>query len=173
MRTRNVGAAGHDLGPGLRVDALGVPEEPHLVAGDALGEVEAVVGRPVDGLSEKPDEEGVPIARQRAGRLAEYVRFLARNDVTEPTWRERNTAVRALLVHNVYGDQAAQVLAERVVEVPDVHLLEKFGSPEAIWEFEVEDFPVVVTMDSHGGSLHAEIEEKSQAKMKELLGLSG
>ncbi|NQT13500.1 MAG: hypothetical protein HQ582_12170, partial [Planctomycetes bacterium] len=75
-----------------------------------LTSIEAVVGGPVSGLLEKPDEEGVAIARQRAGRLAEYVRFLARDEVTEPTWRERNTAVRALLVHNVYGDEAEGVL---------------------------------------------------------------
>lgn len=33
-------------------------------------------------------------------------------------------------------------------------MLEEFGGPEAFWVIEVEDFPVVVTMDSHGGSLH-------------------
>jgi hypothetical protein len=74
--------------------------------------IEAVVGGAVPGVSEKPDEEGVAIAPQRAGRLAECVRFLARNEVSEATWRERNTAVRALLVHNLYGDEAANVLGE-------------------------------------------------------------
>jgi hypothetical protein len=29
-----------------------------------------------------------------------------------------------------------------------------------------------VTMDSHGGSLHAEVEEQSQAKLRELLGFA-
>jgi len=77
-----------------------------------LSSIEAVVNGPVAGLSEKPDEEGVPIARQRAGLLAESVRFLARDEVTEATWRERSTGVRALLVHNVYGDEAASVLGE-------------------------------------------------------------
>ena len=37
---------------------------------------------------------------------------------------------------------------------------------------EVKDFPVVVTMDSHGGSLHAEVEKASKKKFEELLGLS-
>ncbi len=77
-----------------------------------LSSVEAVAGGPVAGLSEKPDEEGVPIAGQRAGRLEEYVRFLARDEVTETTWRERSTGVRALLAHGVYGDEAASVLAD-------------------------------------------------------------
>ncbi len=47
---------------------------------------------------------------------------------------------------------AAQVLGECVKKVANVYLLKELGSPEAIWELEVEDFPVVVTMDSHGSS---------------------
>lgn len=70
-------------------------------------------------------------------------------------------------LHAVGG--AAQVLAECIKKVNGVYLMEKFGSPEAIWEFEVEDFPVVVTMDSHGGSLHKEIWEKSAAELQKYL----
>ncbi|MBI2929690.1 MAG: fumarate hydratase C-terminal domain-containing protein [Verrucomicrobia bacterium] len=66
-------------------------------------------------------------------------------------------------LHAVGG--AAQVLAECIKRVRDVYLLEKFGSPEAIWELEVEDFPVVVTMDSHGQSLHKEVFAASQAEL--------
>ena len=69
--------------------------------------------------------------------------------------------------HAVGG--AAQVLAERVVDVPNVHLMEEFGSPEAVWEFVVVRFPVVVTMDSHGGSLHKVVEDASQARLSGLL----
>jgi fumarate hydratase class I len=77
----------------------------------------------------------------------------------------------AVYLHAIGG--AAQVLARAIPRVEKVFMLSEFGVPEALWVIEVERFPVVVTMDSHGGSLHAEIEEKSQAKMKELLGLSG
>lgn len=63
---------------------------------------------------------------------------------------------------------AAQVLAEKIKSVDNVYW-EDLGSPEAIWELSVEEFPVVVTMDSHGGSLHANIEEQSQKKLKSLL----
>ena len=45
----------------------------------------------------------------------------------------------------------------------------KFGSPEAMWELEVVKFPVVVTMDSHGNSLHKEILEKSTAVFNRLV----
>jgi fumarate hydratase class I len=47
--------------------------------------------------------------------------------------------------------------------------LEEFGVPEAFWMLEVKDFPVVVTMDSHGVSLHDEIGAESEKKMKEIL----
>ena len=63
---------------------------------------------------------------------------------------------------------AAQVLAEKIKSVEAVHWLD-LGSPEAIWELEVEEFPVVVTMDSHGGSLHANVESSSKEMLKGLL----
>lgn len=65
--------------------------------------------------------------------------------------------------HGVGG--AAQVLAEAVKKVRNVYFLKEFGSPEAIWELEVENFPAVVTMDSHGNSLHKEILEHSQREL--------
>lgn len=67
-------------------------------------------------------------------------------------------------LHAIGG--AAQVLAEKILRVRNVHLLEKFGAPEAIWELEVRDFPAVVTMDSHGRSLHQEVLEASAAALK-------
>src|SRR5256712_14153728 len=65
-------------------------------------------------------------------------------------------------LHAVGG--AAQVLAECIHKVRDVYLLEKFGSPEAIWELDVENFPAAVTMDAHGHSLHKEGFAASQAE---------
>ena len=65
---------------------------------------------------------------------------------------------------------AGALLAERVKRVVDVKMLEEFGSPEAFWIVEVEDFPLVVTMDSHGGSLHSEVLAASQARAKALMG---
>lgn len=69
-------------------------------------------------------------------------------------------------LHAVGG--AAQVLAEAIKEVQDVHGLEKFGSPEAIWQLRVENFPVVVTIDAHGNSLHKDIEAASGAKLAQI-----
>src|SRR5882672_10318695 len=64
-------------------------------------------------------------------------------------------------LHAVGG--AAQVLAQCIKRVRNVHMMEQFGAPEAIWEFEVENFPAVVTIDAHGNSLHKEIFAASQA----------
>jgi fumarate hydratase class I len=66
-------------------------------------------------------------------------------------------------LHAIGG--AAQVLAQCIQRVPNVYLMNKFGAPEAIWEFEVVNFPAVVTMDSHGNSLHKEVFAASQAEL--------
>ena len=73
----------------------------------------------------------------------------------------------AVYLHAIGG--AAQVLAECVTKVRNVYFLEEFGSPEAIWELEVKDFPVVVTMDAHGGSLHKEVMAASSAELAKRL----
>ena len=70
-------------------------------------------------------------------------------------------------LHAIGG--AAQVLAEHIAQVHNVYFLEEFGSPEAIWELEVDQFPAVVTMDSHGRSLHAEVAEASQTVLEQNL----
>src|SRR3989442_6257156 len=57
-------------------------------------------------------------------------------------------------LHAIGG--AAQIYAQCVERVPSVRL-EEFGSPEAVWEFQVKNFPAVVTIDAHGNSLHASV----------------
>jgi fumarate hydratase subunit beta len=74
--------------------------------------------------------------------------------------------VPGVYLHAIGG--AASLIAQSVQRVLDVHKLE-FGVPEAMWVIEVKDFPAVVTMDSHGESLHAEIAQKSKAVFDELL----
>ncbi len=64
---------------------------------------------------------------------------------------------------------AAQVLAECVKTVRNVYFLKEFGSPEAIWELEVQGFPAVVTMDSHGNSLHRDVMADSQKRLNDYL----
>jgi fumarate hydratase subunit beta len=76
----------------------------------------------------------------------------------------------AVYFHAVGG--AGTLIANSVKEVKTVYKLEEFGTPEAFWVIEVEDFPLVVTMDSHGGSIHKEVKEKSEKIAKELMGLA-
>lgn len=73
----------------------------------------------------------------------------------------------AVYLHAIGG--AASYIAQSVKEVLGVYKLE-FGVPEAMWVIRVENFPVVVTMDSHGTSLHATIEAQSKEKLAELIG---
>jgi fumarate hydratase class I len=69
----------------------------------------------------------------------------------------------AVYLHAIGG--AAQVYAECIERVDDVYL-EEFGSPEAIWVLHVRDFPAIVTMDSHGSSLHADVSAASLSALK-------
>lgn len=59
---------------------------------------------------------------------------------------------------------AAQYYAQCIKEVKGVDFLE-FGIPEAMWHLQVEDFKAVVTMDSHGNSLHQEVDQDSLQKL--------
>ncbi len=63
---------------------------------------------------------------------------------------------------------AASFLAQTVTKVHGVFKME-FGVPEAMWVIEVKEFPVVVTMDSHGGSQHSVIDEASKKVLDEIL----
>lgn len=72
----------------------------------------------------------------------------------------------AVYLHAIGG--AASFLAQTVTKVHGVFKME-FGVPEAMWLIEVKDFPVVVTMDSHGGSQHAVIDETSKKVLDGLL----
>jgi fumarate hydratase subunit beta len=72
----------------------------------------------------------------------------------------------AVYFHAVGG--AGTLIANAVKKVKTVFKLEEFGTPEAFWVIEVEDFPLVVTMDSHEESLHKEILEKSTKIAEEI-----
>jgi fumarate hydratase class I len=74
---------------------------------------------------------------------------------------------QAVYLHAIGG--AATLIAHSVKEVVDVYLKDELGVPEAFWVIRVEDFPAVVTMDSHGQSLHAEIKERSNAAFQALI----
>lgn len=74
--------------------------------------------------------------------------------------------VPGVYLHAIGG--AASLIAQSVIRVLGVYKLD-FGVPEAMWVTEIKDFPVVVTMDSHGGSLHTKVEAYSKLRLQELL----
>jgi len=74
----------------------------------------------------------------------------------------------AVYFHAVGG--AGALLAKCVKKVKDVLMLDEFGSPEAFWVLDVEDFPTIVTMDSHGDSLHRQVLEQSRDMLKQMAG---
>lgn len=59
---------------------------------------------------------------------------------------------------------AAQYYADCIKSVEGVDLMQ-FGIPEAMWHLKVEGFTAVVTMDSHGNSLHADVDKSSLEKL--------
>lgn len=61
---------------------------------------------------------------------------------------------------SAYGGCGA-LYAGHILSVRGVFKEEEFGSPEAFWVLEVKEFPAVVTMDSHGRSLHEEVFRRS------------
>jgi fumarate hydratase class I len=72
----------------------------------------------------------------------------------------------AVYLHAVGG--AAQFYARCLPKVHNVYLLDELGVPEAMWVFEAKDFPAIVTMDSHGNSLHEEVAAATGAQLAQL-----
>jgi tartrate/fumarate subfamily iron-sulfur-dependent hydro-lyase beta chain len=73
----------------------------------------------------------------------------------------------AVYLHAIGG--LAVVLAQCVTRVQGVYMLEQLGVPEAMWHIEVKNFPSVVTMDSHGGSLHQTMQDQSAELARALM----
>jgi fumarate hydratase class I len=62
---------------------------------------------------------------------------------------------------------AAQFYARCIDRVDGVSFME-FGTPEAMWHLQLQEFPAIVTMDAHGNSLHQDLEAESAGKLAEL-----
>jgi fumarate hydratase subunit beta len=130
-----------------------------VVMKDAAGEWQVTAAGPTTSIREEPYQ-------------AQIIRdFGVRGVIGKGGMGEKTLAAcrehGCVYLHAIGG--AAQVLAECVKRVRGVYLKDEFGSPEAIWALEVENFPVVVTMDSHGSSLHREIQAASEAALRERL----
>ena len=71
----------------------------------------------------------------------------------------------AVYLHAIGG--AAQVYARAGERVAGVHLFD-FGIPEAMWHLKVRNFLAIVTMDAHGHSLHADVENATAGALAAL-----
>ena len=71
----------------------------------------------------------------------------------------------AVYLHAIGG--AASYTARCVTKVHKL-LKEEFGTPEGFWIIDVENLECIVTMDSHGKSLHTTIEESSTKIQQEI-----
>ena len=82
-----------------------------------------------------------------------------------------NSVLNALKGKAVYfsGIGGAGVLYAKSITLKNGYKKE-FGMPEAIWEFQVNEFPVIVTMDSKGNSLYEEVYKKSKDAFMKLRG---
>jgi fumarate hydratase class I len=131
-----------------------------VVAGLDSGDYRFVAAGPTTSIREEPYQGDV----MRHFNLKGVIGKGGMGDKTLTACHE----VPGVYFHAVGG--AASLIAQSVQRVLSVHKLD-FGVPEAIWVIEVKEFPVVVTMDSHNNSLHAEVEAGSKAALEKLLAL--
>jgi fumarate hydratase class I len=129
-----------------------------VVSGLDTGDYKFVAAGPTTSIREEPYQ----------GRVMEHfkMRGVIGKGGMGPNTLKACQEIPAVYFHAIGG--AASLIAQSVKKVLSVHKME-FGVPEAIWVLEVEDFPVVVTMDSHGGSIHDDIERKSKEVLEKLL----
>ncbi len=129
-----------------------------VVSGLETGEYKFVAAGPTTSIREEPYQ----------GRVMEH--FNIKGVIGKGGMGSKTLAacgsVPGVYFHAIGG--AATLIAQSVKKVLGVHKMD-FGVPEAIWVLEVEDFPVVVTMDSHGASIHKDIEEQSKAVFEKLV----
>ena len=130
-----------------------------VVMKDEQGRWKVTAAGPTTSIREEPYQAGI------------IQKFGLRGVIGKGGMGERTLAAckehGCVYLHAVGG--AAQVLAECIKSVRNVFFLEKFGSPEAIWELEVERFPAFVTIDAHGNSLHKEVFAASQTELARVL----
>ena len=115
------------------------------------GQYRVVAAGPTTSIREEPYQADII---QRFGIKA----VMGKGGMGEKT-RQACQEHGCVYLHGIGG--AAQVYAQCIDKVLGVSL-ERFGSPEAVWELQVKDMPAVVTIDAHGRSLHQEVSDHSQ-----------
>jgi len=129
-----------------------------IVAGVETKEYEFIAAGPTTSVREEPYQGDVMRHFNLRGVIGK--------GGTGPKTLAACQEVPAVYFHAIGG--AASLIAQSVKKVLNVYKLD-FGVPEAMWVIEVENFPVVVTMDAHGNSLHEDVEHNSRVVLEELI----
>ena len=129
-----------------------------VVSGLETGEYQFVAAGPTTSIREEPYQREI---MEHFG-----LRGVIGKGGMGPDTLQACREIPACYFHAVGG--AATLIARSVEQVLAVHKLD-FGVPEAIWVLQVKQFPAIVTMDSHGVSLHDQVEEASRHKLADLL----
>ncbi len=67
-------------------------------------------------------------------------------------------------VYTSFTGGAALLGAAGIKKVKDVYWLEELGMPECLWVYDTQDFgPLIVTIDTHGANLTADVGKKVNA----------
>lgn len=127
---------------------------------DAAGHWQCYAAGPTTSIRHEPYQ---PAVLKRCGLRG----IIGKGGMGEGT-RAACRALGAVYFHALGG--AAQILAGCVKKVIGVWFLDEFGPAEAMWALEVADFPVVVTIDATGASLHQQIADASRATLMRILG---
>jgi tartrate/fumarate subfamily iron-sulfur-dependent hydro-lyase beta chain len=73
-------------------------------------------------------------------------------------------------VYGAFTGGAALLAARGIKDVTNVFWLDELGMPECLWVYEVENFgPMIVTIDTHGANLTADIAVKINANRDRLM----
>ncbi len=73
-------------------------------------------------------------------------------------------------VYCAFTGGAALLAAKGITGVKDVFWLEELGMPECLWVYDVDKFgPMIVTIDTHGGNLTADVGVKINANRDRLI----
>lgn len=129
-----------------------------VVAGLETKEYRFVAAGPTTSIREEPYQADVM-------RLFNLKGVIGKGGMADKTLKACQK-VPAVYFHAIGG--AAAFIAERITEVIGVYKLD-FGVPEALWVIRADKLPVVVTMDSHGTSLHDTVRENSKKIFEQLI----
>jgi len=129
-----------------------------VVAGLETGDYRFVAAGPTTSIREEPYQSEVMAHFNLKG-------VIGKGGMGAKTLKACQEGPGAYL-HAIGG--AATLIAQSVEKVLGVYKLD-FGVPEAMWVIQVKNFPVVVTMDAQGNSLHQDVEIRSKAVFERLI----